>query len=34
MTRWEQGAEENEVDQATVYDSGERGYTDYPVLQG
>ncbi|WJL95351.1 alkene reductase [Microbacterium sp. ET2] len=30
--RWEQGAEENPVDQATVYGPDERGYTDYPTL--
>lgn len=34
VTRWEQGASENEVDQASVYGGGERGYTDYPFLQG
>lgn len=33
VTRWEQGAEENEVDQASVYGPDERGYTDYPFLQ-
>lgn len=34
VTRWEQNASENEVDQASVYGGGERGYTDYPFLQG
>ncbi|MBM3714456.1 MAG: alkene reductase, partial [Actinobacteria bacterium] len=33
VTRWEQAASENEVDQATVYGGGEHGYTDYPFLQ-
>jgi 2,4-dienoyl-CoA reductase-like NADH-dependent reductase (Old Yellow Enzyme family) len=33
VTRWEQGADENEVEQATVYGGDERGYTDYPFLQ-
>ncbi|MCM3503078.1 alkene reductase [Microbacterium sp. P26] len=33
VTRWEQGAGENEVDQASVYGGGETGYTDYPFLQ-
>ncbi len=33
VTRWEQGADENDVDQASVYGGGERGYTDYPFLQ-
>lgn len=33
VTRWEQGASENEVDHASVYGGGERGYTDYPSLQ-
>lgn len=30
--RWEQGAAENTVDQATVYGPDARGYTDYPTL--
>lgn len=34
VTRWEKGADENEVDQASVYGPDERGYTDYPFLQG
>ncbi|WP_295789659.1 alkene reductase [uncultured Microbacterium sp.] len=33
VTRWEKGADENEVDQASVYGPDERGYTDYPFLQ-
>ncbi|SDO32571.1 2,4-dienoyl-CoA reductase [Microbacterium sp. ru370.1] len=33
VTRWEQGADENEVNQATVYGGGEGGYTDYPTLK-
>ncbi|MCW2162881.1 NADH:flavin oxidoreductase / NADH oxidase family protein [Microbacterium hydrothermale] len=33
VTRWEQNADENEVDQASVYGPDERGYTDYPFLQ-
>lgn len=33
VTRWQQGADENEVDQASVYGGGETGYTDYPFLQ-
>ncbi|MFF0911785.1 alkene reductase [Microbacterium enclense] len=33
VTRWEQAASENPVDQATVYGGGEHGYTDYPFLQ-
>ncbi len=28
-----EGADENEVDQASVYGGDERGYTDYPFLQ-
>ena len=34
VTRWQKGADENEVDQASVYGPDERGYTDYPFLQG
>ncbi|WP_412177027.1 hypothetical protein [Microbacterium testaceum] len=33
VTRWQKGADENEVNQATVYGGGETGYTDYPFLQ-
>ncbi len=33
VARWQQGADENEVDQASVYGGGETGYTDYPFLQ-
>lgn len=33
VARWEQGADENAVDQPTVYGGDERGYTDYPFLQ-
>ncbi|MEI3866418.1 alkene reductase [Microbacterium sp. CCNWLW134] len=33
VERWERGAEENPVDQATVYGPDERGYTDYPTLK-
>lgn len=33
VTRWEKRADENEVDQASVYGPDERGYTDYPFLQ-
>ncbi len=32
VERWERGAEENPVDQATVYGPDARGYTDYPTL--
>ncbi|MEX0153470.1 alkene reductase [Microbacterium sp. LMI1-1-1.1] len=33
VARWQNGADENQVDQATVYGGGEHGYTDYPFLQ-
>ncbi len=33
VTRWQKGADENQVNQATVYGGGETGYTDYPFLQ-
>ncbi|MDU0326320.1 alkene reductase [Microbacterium sp. KSW2-21] len=33
VTRWQKNADENEVDQASVYGGGETGYTDYPFLQ-
>jgi len=34
VTRWQRGAAENEVHQETVYGGDERGYTDYPFLEG
>jgi N-ethylmaleimide reductase len=30
--RWKTGAAVNEVDMATFYTPGPKGYTDYPVL--
>lgn len=33
VARWQNEADENQVDQATVYGGGEHGYTDYPFLQ-
>lgn len=33
VTRWQKGADANEVNQASVYGDGETGYTDYPFLQ-
>ena len=32
--RWQEGADEIEVDQTFVYCGGETGYTDYPLPQG
>ncbi|BFM25093.1 hypothetical protein [Microbacterium sp. che218] len=29
VTRWQKGADENEVDHASVYGGGENGYTDH-----
>lgn len=34
VARWERGADENEVHQPSVYGPDERGYTDYPFLEG
>lgn len=34
VARWERGAAENEVHQPSVYGGDERGYTDYPFLEG
>jgi len=33
VTCWQKGADENEVDQASVYGGSENGCTDYPFLQ-
>lgn len=33
VSSWEQGADDNETDQSSIYGGDEIGYTNYPFLQ-